>query len=29
MENEALLPFIMAIDPDSMALTYQSPVDLN
>ena len=29
MENEALLPFIMAIDPDSIALTYQTPVDLN
>lgn len=29
MENEALLPFIMAIDPDSMALTYQTPVNLN
>lgn len=29
MENEALLPFIMAIDSDSMALTYQTPVDLN
>jgi hypothetical protein len=28
-ENEALLPFIMAIDPDNMALTYQTPVDLN
>lgn len=29
MENEALLPFIMSIDPDSMVLTYQTPVDLN
>lgn len=29
MENEALLPFIMAIDPESMALTYQTPVNLN
>lgn len=29
MENEALQPFIMAIDPDSMALTYKTPVDLN
>jgi hypothetical protein len=29
MENEALLPFIMASDPDSMALTYKTPVDLN
>ncbi len=29
MENEALLPFIMAIDPDSMALSYQTPVNLN
>jgi hypothetical protein len=29
MKNEALLPFIMAIDPDNMALTYQKPVDLN
>ena len=29
MENEGLLPFIMAIDPDSMALSYQTPVDLN
>lgn len=29
MENEALLPFIMSIDPNSMALTYQTPIDLN
>jgi hypothetical protein len=29
MENEALLPFIMVIDPESMALTYQTPVNLN
>lgn len=29
MENEALLPFIMSVDPDSMTLTYQMPVDLN
>lgn len=29
MENEALLPFIMAIDADSMALTHQTPVNLN
>ena len=29
VENEALLPFIMSIDPDSMALTYKTPVDLN
>lgn len=29
MEKEALLPFIVAIDPDSMALSYQTPVNLN
>lgn len=29
MENEALLPFIMSVAPDSMVLTYQAPVDLN
>jgi hypothetical protein len=29
MDSEALMPFIMTIDPDSMALTYQTPVDLN
>ncbi len=29
MENQALLPFIMSVDPDSMVLTYQTPVDLN
>jgi hypothetical protein len=28
MENEALLPFIMSVDPDSMTLTYQTPVVL-
>lgn len=28
MANEALLPFIMAIDPDTMTLTYQAPVVL-
>lgn len=26
--NEVLLPFIMAIDPDTMSLTYQAPVVL-
>ena len=29
MENQAVLPFIMSVDPDSMVLTYQTPVDLN
>lgn len=29
MENEAMLPFIMSIDPDSMVLAYQTPVELN
>lgn len=29
MENEALLPFIMSVDPDTMALTYQRPVVLD
>jgi len=28
MENEAFLPFIMAIDPDSISLSYQAPVVL-
>lgn len=28
MENEALLPFIMSIDPNSMVLSYQVPVVL-
>ena len=29
MENAALMPFIMSVDPDSIVLTYQTPVDLN
>lgn len=29
MENEALLPFIMSVDPNTMALTYQRPVVLD
>ena len=29
MENEALLPFIMSVDPDSMTLTYERPVVLD
>lgn len=29
MENEALLPFIMSIDPDSMILAYERPVVLD
>lgn len=28
MENEALLPFIMSVDPETMTLTYQVPVVL-
>lgn len=28
MENEALLPFIMSVDPDTMTLTYQTPIVL-
>lgn len=28
MENAALMPFIMSIDPDSMVLSYQAPVML-
>jgi hypothetical protein len=28
MQNEALLPFIMSIDSDSMVLSYQTPVAL-
>ena len=28
MENAALAPFIMSIDPDSMVLSYQAPVML-
>ena len=28
MENEALLPFIMSVDPDTMTLTYQAPIVL-
>jgi hypothetical protein len=28
MKNETLLPFIMSIDPNTMALTYQTPVHL-
>lgn len=29
MENEALLPFIISVDPDSMTLTYERPVVLD
>ena len=28
MENQALLPFIMSVDPDTMTLTYQTPIVL-
>ena len=28
MENEALLPFIMSVDPDTMTLAYQAPIVL-
>jgi hypothetical protein len=28
MDNEALLPFIMSVDSDTMTLTYQLPIVL-
>ncbi|MDV4168239.1 hypothetical protein [Rhodovulum sp. FJ3] len=28
MENEALLPFMMSVDPETMTLTYQVPIVL-
>jgi len=28
MENQALLPFIMSMNPESVVLTYQTPVAL-
>ena len=28
MENEALLPFILSVDPESMVLSYQAPIVL-